>query len=228
VKLARGLLLAGAATFLGATALALLAAARHDDARAAWSRESVAVTAAGYSAERSDALYAAVLAHRADAARDGWAILAGAWVMAAGWTAFSHARGSRAPASAWAATASTWVDAAGLAAAIAGAMVARDLLGAAHAAHGALIELVVPGSALAACWATLGAGRTPGSALLRARFARPDGSPPGAARATLALVLLPVALVASPLTLLRGRVPVHLRWAGLEVHRVGRGRTPSR
>ncbi len=217
-RAARIALYAGALLAAISVAAGLVAAARHDEARASWRRAS-RLEGEAYDAARSDALYAGVLEHRAQAERAGWVAALGVVLALAGAGARPRSvpMGRSAPLAASLALA---IDAVLVAATLAALDGAGRALGVDHAGHAALLGRIGGALVAAGWWAALARGRSAGGLVLRVRFARNERSP-GLARAALALLLAPLALAAMPLSLAVGalrrshRAPLALRWAGL-------------
>lgn len=221
-RAARIALYAGALLAAISVAAGVVASVRHDEARASWQR-AARLEGEAYDAARSDALYAGVLEHRAQAERAAWLAAIGVVLALAGAGARRRPMepGASAPLRAWAALA---LDAVVVAGALLALDAAAGALGAGHAGYAALVSRLGGALVLAGSWAGVARGRSAGCVALRVRISR-DGQRPGLARAGAALALAPLALAVAPLALALGarsrshRTPLYLRWVGLDATR---------
>ena len=191
-----------------------LACVRHDEARARW-RAGAEVGRAGYDPARSDRLYEAVVLELGFARHAGLVVIAGACLALVSIARRPVHGGERAGRRA---DLATLIDGA-LVAIVIAISIYSERAGADRAAWAALGARAWGGLALAGLAAATATGGSLGLRLMGLRAHR-EGLSPGAARALLALALLPIATLTAPIALLAGRPRApHLAWLGLSVTR---------
>lgn len=223
----RALFAAGAAILLLGLALGAAEAHSHAVTRSDYEAESARLSEGdpAYDAARSDALYEALLEHRAHTA---WAGRLGAlgWILLALLLSQPRSIPGLELASVRRALLMSVVDAAMVGSLFVSSSVVESALGPGLAGWGALLATQLGGLAVAVAWATTSSGVGLGARLAGVRVTRADAASPGPWRGLAALALWPFTLAWTPLAfaiaVARPERPPstavpHLSWVGLSV-----------